>query len=523
MIMTVRCLVWSVLCGLALVGTGAPVWAQGVPTREQFTNKSRFKIPFRFDAAELEQLGAREVELLESRDRGATWRSRDRIEPNAGRFQYEATETGSYWFCLKLIDRDKKPHPPTPAKAGLKVFVDLDLPDVDLRLTQRSPGTVQIAWSVDDAALELNTLRLRIRQPQREWKEHAIRRAVTGSEDIRVEGTGIFEAELSVADLAGNETVATKEVRIRSSTPSAPTTREKIAGKQRDAGGDRLEMASQFPGARPQTAKGRLTEPTVARSTPATPAKEPDSGPRNVRRTATNDLRVTEPRVTTPRTVRYVNTLQFELNYRVREVDPNEKIAVELWMTSDGGASWQLARRDDDGRSPMQVSVDQPGEYGVQLSWRSRTGRSMPRPQDGTAPRDLFIVDRRAPELELLGVQSVRSERGQGVTIRWKAADEHFGERPLRLMWATSAEGPWDEAVAEMPNDGEFHWQPAAHIPETVYVRLEARDLAGNLRIADSTRLLKLSTLSWEGADEALEDTAGEAEEEEGPKAGTDP
>jgi hypothetical protein len=205
--------------------------------------------------------------------------------------------------------------------------------------------------------------------------------------------------------------------------------------------------------------------------------------------------------------VRHVNTLQFELKYRLRDVDSDERIPVELWMTADGGASWQLAGRDDDGSSPMQVAVDQPGEYGVQLAWRSRSGRAMPRPQDGTAPRDLFIVDRRAPEMELLGVQSARSTRGQVVTIRWKAADEHFGERPLRLLWSTSAQGPWDEAMNEIPNDGEVAWQPAAHVPETVYVRLEARDMAGNLRIAESGRPIRLLAVTLEDSEEKPTDT----------------
>jgi hypothetical protein len=360
---------------------------------------------------------------------------------------------------------------------------------------------VQISWSVQDDALELNTLRLRVRQPQREWKEQTVRRVATGSEDLRVEGTGMFEVELSVADLAGNETVETRQLKIRPSTSSPSTTREKIAGHQRDPGGDGLEMASQFPGVRSRTAQSSATPSTVARNTPATPAHDSASRTRNVRRTATSDLRVTEPQVAAPRTVRHVNTLQFEVKYRLREVAPGERIPVELWMTADGGATWQLAGRDDDGRGPMRVSVDQPGEYGVQLAYRTGSGRDIPRPQDGTPPRDLFIVDRRAPELELLSLQSTKSARGQVVTIRWKAADEHFGERPLRLLWSTTAEGPWDEAATEIPNEGEFRWQPAAHVPETVYVRLEARDLAGNLRIAESSRPVRLLSVTIDGSD----------------------
>lgn len=479
------------LLTLIVLGDGSPVPAQqGGSNREQFTNKSRFKIPFRFDAAELEQLGAREVELWESRDRGATWKARNRVAPTAGKFQYEATESGSYWFCLKLIDRNQNLHPNSAPRAGLKVYVDLDLPQVDLQLSQGSPGTVQISWNLSDDALELNTLRLRIRQPQREWKEHSIRRAATGSDDIRVEGTGKFEAELAVADLAGNETIERQSIQIRGAgNPPTSTRGEKIATRQRDPGGDRLEMASQFPGPRSKGVKPVAAAPQVDRSTPATPVADAGTGPKNVRRTSTS-----ETTTATPRTVRYVNTLQFDLKYRLRDVAPDEKIPVELWMTADGGASWQLASRDDAGRSPLQVTVEQPGEYGVQLAWQRPSGRGASRPQDGTPPRDLFIVDRRAPELELLGVQSSHKGNIQTVTIRWRAADEHFSDTPIRLLWGPTAEGPWSEAIADLPNDGRYDWKPESQLPDSIFVRLEARDQAGNLRIAESPRPVRLST-----------------------------
>ena len=498
--MSTHRLTLPLLLVLVALGAGSPVLAQqGGSNREQYTNKSRFKIPFKFDAAELEQLGAREVELWESRDRGASWKARNRVAPAAGKFQYEATESGSYWFCLKLIDRNQNLHPNTAPRAGLKVYVDLDQPQVDLQLSQGSPGTVQISWNVSDDALELNTLRLRIRQPQRDWKEHSIRRVATGSDDIRVEGAGQFEAELSVADLAGNETVERQTIRIRGSSSTPASARgEKIAARQRDPGGDRLEMASQFPGPRPKGTRPAPATAQVDRNTPAPPVADAGVGPKNVRRTST-----TEPRTAAPRTVRYVNTLQFDLKYRLRDVDADEQIPVELWMTADGGASWQMASRDDDGRSPLQVTVEQPGEYGVQLAWQSRSGRGAPRPQDGTPPRDLFIVDRRAPELELQGVHSSHKGNIQMVTIRWRAADEHFSETPLRLLWGPTAEGPWTEAIAELPNEGRYDWKPDSQLPDSIFVRLEARDQAGNLRIAESPRPVRLSSV---GPDDNLQE-----------------
>jgi hypothetical protein len=209
------------------------------------------------------------------------------------------------------------------------------------------------------------------------------------------------------------------------------------------------------------------------------------------------------------------------VKYRLREVTSGAKTPVELWMTSDGGATWQLAGRDDDGDGPIRVSVEQPGEYGVQLSYRTGSGRDIPRPQDGTPPSDLFIVDRRAPELELLSVQSGKSARGQAVVIRWKAADEHFGDRPLRLLWSTTAQGPWDEAVNEIPNDGEFTWQPAAHVPEAVYLRLEARDLAGNLRIAEANRPVRLSAVTLEESEATSDQPQSDTESANDSENGT--
>src|SRR4051812_5345371 len=54
--------------------------AEGGPS-PVFTNKVRFRIPFRYDAAEMRRLQASEVQLFLSIDQGTRWRMIDKVDP----------------------------------------------------------------------------------------------------------------------------------------------------------------------------------------------------------------------------------------------------------------------------------------------------------------------------------------------------------------------------------------------------------------------------------------------------------
>src|SRR5690242_6799704 len=69
-----------------------------------FTNRPRFRIPFRFDAAEMQRLRPREVQLHVSNDRGVRWQHLLSADPGAGKFDFEATADGEYWFTVKTLD-----------------------------------------------------------------------------------------------------------------------------------------------------------------------------------------------------------------------------------------------------------------------------------------------------------------------------------------------------------------------------------------------------------------------------------
>jgi len=87
------------------------------------TGRNRFRIPFRMDADEIEALGAREIQLSVSTDRGETWRHYQSVRVDADWFMFETEDDGEFWFAVRTLDSQGRFHP-AAFQTGLKVIVD---------------------------------------------------------------------------------------------------------------------------------------------------------------------------------------------------------------------------------------------------------------------------------------------------------------------------------------------------------------------------------------------------------------
>lgn len=480
--------------------------AEGLPTREQLTNKLRFRIPFQFDADEQ----VRAVELLESRDRGKTWKSVQTVDPSAGKFQFQAPASGVYWFSVRTIDRNGKKQPASgDVKPGLKVLVDAEPPLVKLQVTQPSPGTVHVAWDLRDERLELSTFRLRYRMSgSREWIEPSIVPQARHHYDFKITQPGLVTVMLEVADEAKNTTQQEQSLQAVGPSDSAPPRRsEKVAEGIRGKGiADALSMATEFPDSQQRVAAEREPSKLAGKMRPL------PGGSQAQRSMATSHSgglpqrtagEQSEPRVKSTRQL--VNSLRFEVRYTLHDVTPEELDAVELYLTSDGGATWQHAGNDEDLRSPFLVDVAEPGEYGLQLVVRDRSGNGGPVPADGDSPGMTVIVDQKAPELELLRIERVDATPNSPVEIAWRCTDEYLDDAPISLLYSDRQGGKWIRIEQRLPNTGEYTWQPGTPLPPVLFLRIEARDGARNLRVVETPRGVRL---------EARQSTA------QGPEAG---
>ncbi len=195
------------------------VRAADPPSGAVFTAKGRFRIPFRYDPAEMQRLQAREVQLYVSTDHGTRWRLVDRAEPNADHFDFLAPNDGEYWFAVRTLDSLNRLHPAgNNIEPALKVIVDATPPVLELLLTELEPGKVELRWTAADDHLDVSKLRIEYRQPDApEWQPAAVVPQPSGQTTWEVKAGGVVAVRGSISDSAGNSVNADREITVHPS------------------------------------------------------------------------------------------------------------------------------------------------------------------------------------------------------------------------------------------------------------------------------------------------------------------
>ncbi len=183
---------------------------------------------------------------------------------------------------------------------------------------------------------------------------------------------------------------------------------------------------------------------------------------------------------------RMVNARTFDLEYDLDSVGPWGVARVELWGTHNHGQTWESYGLDPDNRSPMRVSVPVEGLYGFRILVDGANGISSQSPRPGDPPELNVNVDLQPPTAQLH-----LAEHGQGnlvdhLIIRWAASDSNLEPRPIALFYSAYPNGPWSTIASGLQNTSQYAWRLERHVPEQFYLRLEARDTAGNLTTSQS-------------------------------------
>jgi hypothetical protein len=189
-----------------------------------------------------------------------------------------------------------------------------------------------------------------------------------------------------------------------------------------------------------------------------------------------------------PRGVRplMVNSCAFEVDYDVGALAPAEIAKVELWWTGDGGRSWNRYGVDDDCASPAKVRVEKDGLYGFWIVVESSGGMRGADPHAGDLPQFWVGVDTTPPVAKLIGAETGLGEPGEPFSIRWEASDALLADKPISLAYAPDATGPWTTIASGITNQGLYTFTLPGRLGERTYLRLTARDAAGNDVVVES-------------------------------------
>ena len=183
---------------------------------------------------------------------------------------------------------------------------------------------------------------------------------------------------------------------------------------------------------------------------------------------------------------RVVNSRRFQVGYTVDDVGPSGIGAVELFITQDQGRKWWKYGNDPDRRSPIDVEVPQDGEYGFSIRVRSGVGLTNVPPLPGELPSIIVAVDQTPPTVELVSAQQGQGANSNRVQIRWRIADEHPAGKPVAVYYSATRNGPWEAISGWTDDHGGLEWPVAPGSPPQFYVRVVARDMAGNTAKAES-------------------------------------
>jgi hypothetical protein len=386
---------------------------------------------------------------------------------------------------------------------GLQVIVDTTAPKLDLELRQPAPGKVQLLWSASDEHLDLTQLRLEYLQPGApDWQAVTVVPKAVGQTGWTVPQGGIVAVRGSIADLARNTANDQAQFKVAPASQTvprqdAPGARQPVAGPQ---GSPRdnlaLTLPEQFPSSRPRGDAGEAIQFSPLASGDTAPATitpkntfvslKPENAPA-IGGQSREPARQ-EPLSRQPATgrQRVVSSLKFQIGYKLQDVGPSGVASVELYITQDNGTTWYRYGADDDNQSPIQVEVPREGTYGFALGVRSGAGLASDPPQNGDSPSIVVTVDLTPPRLELLPLEQGRGKNSNKLLISWKCSDETLTEKPISLFYSPSGQAPWLPISGPVENTGSYIWTvDPANLPK-FYLRVEARDQAGNVQTMET-------------------------------------
>ena len=508
-------LVRWVLSLVVMLGS-VEAWGEGPAT--QITNQPNFSIPYRFDQAEMRRLAAREIRLFLSRNGGLDWQHIQTVAPDAGRFSFKAPADGEYWFTVRTLDGRNQLHPDSNVvEPGLIVIVDRQAPDLQLLLQQSEAGRVQLSWSASDVNLDPTKLVLEYSQPGSDWQPVNVRTQTAGQTSWSVPAGGQVSVRGSVADRAGNVGSAQTSIVM----PAAGQ------GNQRPGQGNQRPDAADYN--QPVATGGSANPFSYGPQASTSGAPKPPSGPFSNFNTPSNG-----PAVSSPSTARFpteaqaanafpptqistssgqprmntaewgsnrvrnasngrfraVKSQRFEINYRIDDVGPSGVSAVELFVTQNNGGKWWKYGDDLDRQSPFVVDVPEDGLYGFAIRVRSGAGLADDPPQSGEEPSIVIVVDRTPPQVQLLPAQQGAGGQMNKITINWRISDDNPSDKPVSLAYSAQPHGPWEPICGWQADTGSYVWNVNQGVPSRLYIRLVARDAAGNFAYVDTPQPL---------------------------------
>jgi hypothetical protein len=521
----------TLACALLLANAGAP--------DTSYINQGQFQIPI--SVRPERRADIRELVLYVSRDKGQTWAPEARATPDKPGFPFYAAGDGVYWFSVAIIDKQGRQDPVDiyTAPVGQHVVVDTRKPEIRIGRAERRGDEVQVQWDIREENPDLASFRLEYRTPEpvgSPWMAVSAQAAMQGETSFRPTTGGPVQVRIVFSDLAGNAGQTYADVTAGAGVaPSVPEPVAPVPGAVPAPGGfSDPTVIPPPPGGAAPGGDFRATQPIDPTPRPSYPAPvDVNNGRPVIPMPSQQPLPVAQSDASRPvlqqtaasssgawdrsaGTTQYssatrgalpavdiVNKRQAKINFHIGKYGPSGIGSVEVYVTTDDGATWTLSPGDHSVTLPTTVDVrggtpvegtvtvelnpQQEGVvHGYYIVVKSRAGRGIKPPESGTPPQVRIELDMTPPSVEMYVPQPDPTRRDT-LLLTWKATDKNLANNPVTMEWAERKDGQWNLiGTADMANSGQFSWQVPVNAPPSVYLRLSVRDTAGNTAVAQT-------------------------------------
>lgn len=499
------------------------------PPTDVYTMRDRhLQIPIRVNDARRGDLV--ELTLYVSTDQGRTWTGAGKAKPTEEAFNFHAPKDGLYWFSVQAVDRDGKYDPADIAQVApaLKVMIDTQKTLVQIIAAERVGDEVVVSWQTMDSQADVNTLKLEYRPSEGSttfWQMAPLTPAAAGQARFRP-GTGApLAVRLQIADQAGVPSTAIKEIAAapvnavtQANSVVVPTMVPPQSALTNPPAGVVPEPVMPSEQVKPVPAANvtPVAPPPIVPPPPVSPPSTTNTIPNSV---SANDgpsglaplagLRPGEEPAKKPvgmppdfaamngqptppaaNDIQYVKDRQVGLEFEINRKGPSGVKKIETYITQDDGQTWFRYGETTETNSPLQVALpEKEGTYGFHIVAYSGVMQSEGPPKNGRAPDVRLHVDRTAPQVEWYP-PAPDASMPNALTLRFSVNDVNLTPNSVTLEWSRQANGGWQSIsasgmrpanVPSVPHLKECTWLLPADLPDAVYLRLTARDLAGNV------------------------------------------
>jgi hypothetical protein len=494
------------------------------------------RIPFNIDPKRRTEINA--VQLYMSPDEGKSWQLHSTVTPDRSEFLFHAPNDGVYWFRIASLDLKNKQQPDNiylvKDDATIKMVIDSLKPVVKL-VAQRQEEEVAASWDITEEHPDPKTLVLEYQvQGSPSWLPVKIAPAQTGTAPVRPGSTAPLTFRMTFTDRAGNQ--AQKLVEVPGTTvtmaafapvgnppPAQPGTQPAPAAQSGTSpippvlppAVSPTTPTAQAPPLPPPPASQEVNVHPLVNPPALNPDVLRNDVPRNSPLPPPGEIAPMPPasskaplvasseNVGGPRVasfsgarplpaIRHVNHPQMALTYEITLEGPSHVGSVDLWWTPDDGKTWERSKRPDEMGNPEDLVVDGrrrqriidlkdgDGIYGFALVIRSRAGLGKAEPRAGDVPEMRIELDTVKPLAKLFKPQADPQHR-DSLILTWIAQDKNLSPAPVTLEWSQLPTGGWQPIGTNLANTGQYVWQLPPNMPVQVYLRIQVKDLAGNI------------------------------------------